>query len=81
MLNIQIICIGKIKEDFFKDSLLEYSKRLSKYCNLNILELPDEKLPHKINSTIIEEIKNKECQNILAKLPKDSFIFALDLYR
>ena len=44
MLHINIICIGKIKETFFKDSIDEYSKRLSKYCSLNIVELPDEKM-------------------------------------
>ena len=49
MLNIQIICIGKIKEKYLKDAIDEYSKRLSKYCKLEILELPDEKIPDKLN--------------------------------
>ena len=44
MLSINIICIGKIKESFFKYAINEYSKRLSKYFNLNIIELYDEKL-------------------------------------
>ena len=39
MLHINVICVGKIKESFFKDAINEYSKRLSKYCNLNIIEL------------------------------------------
>lgn len=79
MLNIQIICIGKVKEPSFKDSILEYSKRLSKYCHLTITELADEKLPNKINPTIIEEIKAKECSKILANIKKDSYVFTLDL--
>ena len=41
MLTINVVCIGKIKEKFFKDAIDEYSKRLSKYCKLNILELPE----------------------------------------
>ena len=45
MLSINIICIGKIKKNFFRDAITEYSKRLSKYCNLNFIELPNEKLP------------------------------------
>ena len=45
MLHIEIICVGKLKEDYLKSAILEYSKRLSKYCNCNIIELPDEKLP------------------------------------
>ena len=42
MLTVNILCIGKIKEKFFRDAIIEYSKRLSKYCKLNIIELPDE---------------------------------------
>ena len=59
MLNINIICVGKLKEDYLKQAIAEYSKRLSKYCNLNFIELQDEKLPNKLNTSIIEEIKNK----------------------
>ena len=79
MLTINIICIGKIKEVFFRDAISEYSKRLSKYCKLNIQELPDEKIPEKINDTIINEIKTKECNNIIKKKKKDSYIICLDL--
>lgn len=79
MLSIQIICIGKIKENYLKDAIAEYSKRLSKYCRLQILELSDEKLPAKINPSTIEEVKQKECQKILNAIAKDSYIMALDL--
>ena len=79
MLTINIICIGKIKESFFKDAINEYSKRLSKYCKLNIIELPDEKIPDKINQSIIDNIKEKECNNIISHLPKDTYLICLDL--
>ena len=86
MLNINIICIGKIKEEYLKSAIAEYSKRLSKYCNLTITELQDEKLPSNIkknNSTnninIIEATKNKECQKIIEHIKKDSYIICLDL--
>ena len=79
MLNIHIVCVGKIKEKYLKDAILEYSKRLSKYCKLEIIELQDEKIPDKLNSSLENEIKNKECLNILNHLPKDSFNIALDL--
>lgn len=79
MLNIQIICIGKIKEDYLKDAINEYSKRLSKYCKLTITELPDEKIPDKLNNSLSSEIKSKECNNIINHLKKDSHIIALDL--
>lgn len=79
MLNINIICIGKIKENYLKDAINEYSKRLSKYCKLNITELLDEKIPDKINENISNEIKTKECTNILNHIKKDSYIICLDL--
>lgn len=79
MLNINIICVGKLKEDYLKNALNEYSKRLSKYCNLNITELQDEKLPNKINDSIITDIKNKECNKIIQNIKKDSYIICLDL--
>ena len=79
MLNINIICVGKIKENYLKDAISEYSKRLSKFCNLNITELSDEKLPNKLNDSIINEIKSKECNKIIQAFKKDSYIICLDL--
>lgn len=79
MISINIICVGKIKEKFFKDAILEYSKRLSKYCKFDILELPDEKIPDKSNISIENSIKEKECNNIINHLKSDSYIIALDL--
>lgn len=79
MLSINIICIGKIKEKFFRDAIDEYSKRLSKYCKLEIIELPDEKIPDKANESIENFIKEKECNNIINHINKDSYIIALDL--
>lgn len=79
MLNIQVICVGKLKEKYLKDAIDEYSKRLSKYCKLTITELQDEKIPDKSNPSIEQEIKNKECTNILRHIKKDSYVIALDL--
>ncbi len=79
MLNIQIICIGKLKETYLKSAIDEYRKRLSRYCKLEILELPDEKIPDKLNINLSEEIKSKECNNIIHHIRKDSYVIALDL--
>ena len=79
MININIICVGKLKEDYLKNAISEYSKRLSKYSNLNIIELQDEKLPKKINDTIKEEIKKKEGEKIISQIKKDSYTMVLDL--
>ncbi len=79
MLNIDIICVGKIKEKFFSNAIDEYSKRLKKYCKLNIIEVQDEKLPSKINNSIINEIKQKECEKIKQKIKNNSYVICLDL--
>lgn len=54
MLHIDVICVGKIKEQYLKDAISEYSKRLSKYCSLNILELPDEQVPNNLSDKLCE---------------------------
>lgn len=79
MISINIICVGKLKEKYLKDAIDEYSKRLSKYCNLNIIEIADEKLPGKVNDSVAKDIKQKECVKILNAIKKDSYVMALDL--
>lgn len=79
LLNINIVCVGRIKEDYLKSALAEYSKRLSKYCNLSFFEVPDERLPNKLNSSVINDIKNRECSKILEHIKKTSYVICLDL--
>ena len=79
MLGIQVICVGKLKETYLKSAISEYSKRLSRYCKLEIVELPDEKIPEKLNDSISNEIKSKESDNILKHIKKDSYVICLDL--
>lgn len=79
MLHINIICVGKIKEKYLKDSIDEYSKRLSKYCKLNIIEVQDESLPNKINENTIGEVKFKEGEKIIESIKNSSYVIALDL--
>ncbi len=81
MLNIKIICVGKIKEISLRELINEYVKRLSKYTKLEIIELDDEKIPQNASSTIEEQIINVESNKIIEKLSKypNSKIFILDL--
>ncbi len=79
MININIICIGKLKEKYLKDAVSEYSKRLSKYCKINIIELSDEKIPSKVNDSIINSVKIEEGTKIINSLKNDSYVFSLDL--
>ena len=79
MLKINIICIGKIKENYLKDAINEYVKRLSKYCNINIIEKKKKKIPNNPSEKDSLIIKNKEGEKILNHLKKDSYIICLDL--
>jgi len=79
IMNITIITVGKLKEKYLKDAIDEYSKRLSRYCKLDIIELPDEKTPDNASAKEEEAIKEKEGQNILSKIKDSMFVIAMDL--
>lgn len=76
-MNIRIIGVGRIKEKFMQQAIKEYSKRLSRYCNLKIVEVVDEKAPEKLSDREIEIIKQKEGARILSKLPTNTYVIAL----
>ena len=78
MIHINVICVGKIKENYLKEAILEYSKRLSKYCKLNIIEVSDESIPDNISDKQVDNIKNIEGKKILQHI-KNSYVIALDL--
>ncbi|MGE5327939.1 MAG: 23S rRNA (pseudouridine(1915)-N(3))-methyltransferase RlmH [Deltaproteobacteria bacterium] len=67
-MNINIICVGKIKEAYIKAGLDEYSKRLSKYCKLNVTELQDEKVADKTSEKELEIIQKTEAERIKSAL-------------
>ncbi|HBC32572.1 MAG TPA: 23S rRNA (pseudouridine(1915)-N(3))-methyltransferase RlmH [Clostridiales bacterium] len=78
-MKITIISVGKIKEKFFTEAIKEYSKRLSKYCKLIEEIVPDEKADENFSPAEIEQVKQKEGQKILNKIPKNSYIIVLDI--
>lgn len=81
MLNIKVLCVGKIKESSVKDLIDEYSKRISKYAKLEIIEVEDEKINSTNSDIEIEKVKTLECEKLLNKLEKigKCTIFVLDL--
>lgn len=70
---------GKLKEGYLKEAILEYSKRLSKYCSLEVVELPDEKVPASASKLEQEKIIQKESTLISEHLKDNSYVIALDL--
>ena len=76
-MKITIVTVGKIKEKFFEDAIKEYSKRLSRYCKLEILQVADEKTPEGASETVELQIKEKEGQRILSLIRDDAYVIAL----
>lgn len=76
-MKITILTVGKIKERFFAEAVAEYSKRLSKYCKLEILEAADEKTPDKASSAEEKQIKEREGERLLKKIPEAAYVIAL----
>ncbi|MBO5167083.1 MAG: 23S rRNA (pseudouridine(1915)-N(3))-methyltransferase RlmH [Lachnospiraceae bacterium] len=78
-MRISIVCVGKIKEKFYRDAIDEYAKRLSRYCKLEILEVPDEKTPDNASEAEEAQIKKKESERILSKIKEDAYVITLEI--
>jgi len=77
VLSVHLICVGKLKEKFYKDACAEYIKRLSPYCRLEVVELPEEKLPQAPSRAQIDGALEKETRAIRGKIPPSSRVVAL----
>ena len=78
-MKITIVCVGKVKEKFFREAVSEYEKRLSRYCRFDIVEVADEKTPEGAGSLLEEQIREKEGRRILEKLREDAFVCTLEI--
>lgn len=78
-MKITVITVGKIKETYLKDAILEYSKRLSKYCKLEIIEVADEKTPDNSSEVVDDAIRNKEAERILKYIKEDAYVITLEI--
>lgn len=76
-MKISLITVGKIKEKYLEDAIAEYSKRLSRYCKLDIIQVADEKTPDKAGAALEKQIKEKEGIRILANIKGDAYVIAL----
>ena len=76
-MKITLITVGKIKEKYFTDAIAEYAKRLSRYCKLEIIEVADEKTPDGASEALENQIKEKEGERILSKVPDSAYVVAL----
>ncbi len=76
-MKITILSVGKIKEDFYRKAVAEYSKRLSRYCKLEIIEVADEKTPDTASEAVEQQIKEKEGERLLKYIREDTYVIAL----
>ncbi|WP_462406017.1 23S rRNA (pseudouridine(1915)-N(3))-methyltransferase RlmH [Gracilibacillus sp. Marseille-QA3620] len=76
-MNISIVTVGKLKEKYLKQGIEEYTKRLSAYAKIDIIEIPDEKAPETLSEQEMLQVKGKEGERILAKVPDDAHVIAL----
>jgi 23S rRNA (pseudouridine1915-N3)-methyltransferase len=78
-MKITLITVGKIKEKYLKDAIAEYTKRLSKYCKLEIVEVADEKTPDRASEVVEDGIRSKEAERILKYVKDDAYIITLEI--
>ena len=79
-MKITIVTVGKIKEKYLKDAIAEYSKRLSKYCKLEIIEVADEKTPDNASAVVEEQIRSKEAERILKYIKEVAYVITLEIH-
>lgn len=78
-MKITIVTVGKIKEKYLRDAIAEYTKRLSKYCKLEIVEVVDEKTPDNASSIVENQIRDKEAERIQKYLKDDAYVITLEI--
>lgn len=76
-MKITLVTVGKIKEKFYTDAIAEYSKRLGKYCKLEIIQVADEKTPDQAGEAMENRIREKEGERILANIREGAYVIAL----
>ncbi|WP_010681335.1 23S rRNA (pseudouridine(1915)-N(3))-methyltransferase RlmH [Acetivibrio cellulolyticus] len=78
-MKITLVVVGKLKEKYLKEGISEYSKRLSRFCELQIVEVDDEQAPENLSEAQEVQVKRKEAERILKKVKDGSALIVLDL--
>ncbi|MBQ2099737.1 MAG: 23S rRNA (pseudouridine(1915)-N(3))-methyltransferase RlmH, partial [Lachnospiraceae bacterium] len=78
-MKVTILCVGKIKEKFYREAIAEFEKRLSRYCTLEIVEVADEQTPDGASQALQDQIKEKEGERLLSKIKEDAYIVTLEI--
>lgn len=76
-MKITLLTVGKVKEKFYVQAIDEFSKRLSRYCRLEIVEVADEKTPDGASDTMTAQILKKEGERLMKNIRDDAYVIAL----
>ena len=76
-MKITILCVGKVKEKFYRDAIEEFAKRLSRYCKLEFIEVSDEKTEEQASENEIRLVKEKEGERLLKNIKDDAYVVTL----
>lgn len=78
-MKITILAVGKIKEKFYTEAVNEYSKRLSRYCKLEVIQVADEKTAENSTDNEMDIVKQKEAERLLKHIPEDAYVITLEI--
>ncbi len=78
-MKLTLVAVGRLRENYLKEGIKEYSKRLSRFCELQIVEVEDEQAPENLSQSQEVNVKKKEAERILKKVKDSSLLIVLDL--
>lgn len=78
-MKVTVVAVGKLKEKYLKEGISEYSKRLSRFCELQIVEVEDEQAPENLSESQGIQVKKREAERIIKKAKEGSALIVLDL--
>ena len=76
-MNLDVLCVGKVRERFLRDAIDEYSKRLTRFCRLDIIEVADERTPEHASEGMERQIRAREGERLARHLRPDAYVIAL----
>lgn len=78
-MRVNVLCVGKLKEKFYAEACAEFKKRISRYADMDIIEVSDEKAPEQLSAALMEQVKDAEGKRLLEKTVQGEYIIAMDL--
>lgn len=78
-MRVNVLCVGKLKEKFYADACAEFKKRISRYADMDIIEVNDEKAPEQLSAALMEQVKDAEGKRLLEKTVQGEYVIAMDL--